>query len=80
SSSLSIKAMLFLEDNNGDDAFDFHEKGYLIIYIDSNQVDVTSRASILIEIRPEKSAALTIEFVIPANLPASSDNTYIPIV
>jgi len=78
-SSLYIKAKLFLENNNGDDAFDFHEKGYLVIYIDSGNAIVKSRAQILIEIRPEKSAPLTIEFVVPPNLPASSTNTYIPV-
>ncbi len=80
-SDLDIRAMLFLEENNGDDAFDFFEKGYLVIWIDTNDVNVTSRAEVLIEIRPEKSAPLTIEFVVPPNLPATSgsEKVYIPL-
>lgn len=70
-------AQLFLEENNKDDAFDFFEKGYLIIKLDST-LELTSRCEVHIEIRPEKGAPLLISFIIPANLPAGTH--YITVV
>jgi flagellin FlaB len=61
-------AWLFLEENNKDDAFDFFEKGYLIIKLDSG-LGVTSRCIVDIEVRPERGAPLTLSFIVPANLP-----------
>ena len=73
-----VNATLFLEANNGDDAFDFYEKGYLIINTSSLTTSITARDQITIEIRPEKSAPLTVEFVVPANLPEGTK--YITVV
>jgi len=64
-------AWLFLEENNKDDAFDFFEKGYLIIKLDSS-LGVTSRCSVDIEVRPERGAPLTLSFIVPANLPTGT--------
>jgi flagellin FlaB len=61
-------AWLFLEENNKDDAFDFFEKGYLIIKL-SSDLGVTSRCIVDIEVRPERGAPLTLSFIVPANLP-----------
>lgn len=67
-----IDATLFLEDNNGDDAFDFNEKGYLVIKLGTGY-EASPRDNILIEIRPEKHAPLSIEFIVPENLPMGND-------
>lgn len=74
---ISATAQLFLEENNKDDAFDFFEKGYLVIKLDPN-LDLTSRCEVYIEVRPEKGAPLTINFIIPANLPTGKH--YITVV
>lgn len=74
---INATAQLFLEENNKDDAFDFFEKGYLVIKLDPS-LDLTSRCEVYIEIRPEKGAPLTINFIIPANLPTG--NHYITVV
>lgn len=79
SNSTPVQAKLFLENNDGDEAFNFYEKGYLIIRINSTYVSVQSRAEVVIEIRPERSAPLTVEFVVPANLPQGT-NVYITVV
>jgi len=71
SSSRTVDAWLFLEENNGDDAFDFFEKGYLIIKVNSS-LEITSRCTVDIEVRPERGAPLTVSFIVPANLPTGT--------
>ena len=61
-------AVLVVDNDNGDDSLDFFEKGYLIIDLDPSQRAVP-RDNVLIEIRPEKSAPLTIEFTVPEAIP-----------
>ena len=70
-SGRSVDAWLFLEENNGDDAFDFFEKGYLIIKVNSS-LEITSRCTVDIEVRPERGAPLTVSFIVPANLPTGT--------
>ena len=70
-SSRAVDAWLFLEENNKDDAFDFFEKGYLIIKIASS-LGITSRCTVDIEVRPERGAPLTVSFIVPANLPTGT--------
>ncbi|RLC33219.1 MAG: hypothetical protein DRZ76_04585 [Candidatus Nealsonbacteria bacterium] len=70
-STTDSKAVLVVENDNGDDSLDFFEKGYLIIELDSSQ-RAAPRDNILIEIRPEKSAPLTIEFTVPEAIPADA--------
>jgi len=70
-SSRNVDAWLFLEENNKDDAFDFFEKGYLIIKIASS-LGITSRCTVDIEVRPERGAPLTVSFIVPANLPTGT--------
>ncbi|MCS7095820.1 MAG: hypothetical protein N3F10_07460 [Candidatus Bathyarchaeota archaeon] len=60
------KAVLFIQNTNGDDALDSAEKGYLVIKLSSA---APARTHIIVEIRPEKSAPLTVEFFVPESLP-----------
>jgi len=64
-------AVLIVENDNGDDSLDFFEKGYLIIVLGTGH-RAEPRDNILIEIRPEKSAPLTIEFTVPEAIPADA--------
>ena len=64
-------AVLVIENDNDDDSLDFFEKGYLIITLHAYQ-RAFPRDNVLIEIRPEKSAPLTIEFTVPEAIPADS--------
>mgnify|MGYP000218034454 FL=1 len=64
-------AVLVIENSNGDDALHHYEKGFLIIVMDRND-EASVRDEVVIEIRPEKSAPLTIEFTIPEALPENS--------
>jgi archaellin len=68
-------ATLVIENDNSDDSLDFFEKGYLIVGLNAIQRAIP-RDNILIEIRPEKSAPLTIEFTVPEAIPA---NAYVTI-
>jgi len=60
------KAKLFIQNTNGDDALDSDEKGYMVIRLSS---EASSRTHIIVEIRPEKSAPLTVDFYVPESLP-----------
>ncbi|MEM0096478.1 MAG: archaellin/type IV pilin N-terminal domain-containing protein [Candidatus Bathyarchaeia archaeon] len=60
------KAVLFIQNSNGDEALDSAEKGFLVIHL---QQPATSRTHIIVEVRPEKSAPLTVEFFVPESLP-----------
>ena len=60
------KAKLFIQNTNGDDALDAAEKGYLVICLST---DAPARTHIIVEIRPEKAAPLTVEFFVPESLP-----------
>ena len=60
-------AVLFIENSDGDDSMDAQEKGLLIIYLaDNDQAD--KRENVFVEIRPEKGAPLSIEFIVPSEL------------
>jgi flagellin-like protein len=72
---VETKAVLVVENDNHDDSLDFFEKGYLIIELDASQ-RAFPRDNVLIEVRPEKSAPLTIEFTVPEAIPA---NAYVTI-
>jgi len=68
---VETKAVLVVENDNNDDSLDFFEKGYLIIELDESQ-RAAPRDNVLIEIRPEKSAPLTVSFTVPEAIPANS--------
>ncbi|MBC7112723.1 MAG: hypothetical protein H5T34_01655 [Candidatus Methanomethyliales bacterium] len=65
-------AVLVIANDNGDNSLDFFEKGYLIICLATGNHTAEPRDNILIEIRPEKTAPLTISFTIPEAIPANS--------
>jgi len=61
-------ACLAIENSNGDESLDSAEKGYLIITL--NAADCAAvRTAIVVEIRLEKTAPLSIEFNIPEAMP-----------
>ena len=68
-------AVLVIVNDNKDDSLDFYEKGYLVIQLGANH-RAYPRENIVIEIRPEKSAPLTIEFTVPEAVPP---NAYITV-
>jgi flagellin FlaB len=62
----SNHAALFIQNSNGDEALDSSEKGFLVI---SLETPANSRDHIVVEIKPEKAAPLTIDFYVPESLP-----------
>ena len=63
--------VLLIENSNGDEALSYYEKGYLLIILDLEN-KAPAREDVVVEIRPEKGAPLTIEFVVPEALPSNS--------
>jgi len=63
------RAELFVENSNNDDSLNTQEKGYLVICMRSNE-EAVKRDHVFIEIRPEKGAPLSVEFVVPSELEA----------
>lgn len=63
----STNTKLFIGNNDGDSSLDYYEKGFLVFYFAS-----TNRAAegehIFVDIRPEKGAPSSIEFVVPQQL------------
>jgi len=62
-------AELFIGNSDGDSSLDYNEKGYLVISISAGE-EALEREHIFVEIRPEKGAPLTIEFIVPPQLTA----------
>ncbi len=65
------KAVLYIQNSNGDQALDSAEKGYLVISLNDEDAAI-ARAQINAEIRLEKTAPLSIEFTIPESMPQSA--------
>ena len=61
------RAELFIGNSDGDSSLDYDEKGFLAFNLGSSNT-AAERESVFIEIRPEKGAPLTIEFIIPPQL------------
>ncbi|MGQ9539166.1 MAG: archaellin/type IV pilin N-terminal domain-containing protein [Candidatus Bathycorpusculaceae bacterium] len=61
----SGNATLFIQNSNGDEALDSNEKGYLVVHLSSA---ASARTHIVVEIKPEKAAPLTIDFYVPESL------------
>lgn len=61
-------AVLAIENSNNDESLNSDEKGYLIITLDSSDVAAV-RELIIVEIRLEKTAPLSMEFRIPESMP-----------
>jgi flagellin FlaB len=60
-------ATLFIQNSNEDEALDSNEKGYLIVHLSTA---AGARTHIVVEIKPEKAAPLTIDFYVPESLQA----------
>ena len=62
------KAQLFIGNSNGDESLDAFEKGYLVINLgEANAAAV--REHIIVEVRLEKTAPLSLEFTMPESMP-----------
>jgi len=66
-SGLSTVAVLAIGNSNGDESLNADEKGYLIVTLDTEYCAAV-RANIVVEIRLEKTAPLSMEFNIPASM------------
>ena len=65
------KAQLFIGNSNGDESLDAFEKGYLVINLgDTNAAAV--REHIIVEVRLEKTAPLSLEFTMPESMPKNT--------
>jgi len=64
---ISTGANLFIGNSDNDTSLDYDEKGYLIFYFASAD-QAEEREHIFIEIRPEKGAPISIEFIVPPQL------------
>jgi flagellin FlaB len=65
------QAQLFIENTDGDESLQSFEKGYLILSFSPEQAALV-REAIIVEIRLEKTAPLTIEFTVPEAMPKDS--------
>jgi len=59
------RARLFIKNTNGDYALDSNEKGFLIIKLSTA---ASARTHVVVEIKPEKAAPLTVDFYVPESL------------
>jgi len=66
-SGLSTVAVLAIGNSNGDESLNADEKGYLIVTLDTEYCAAV-RANIVVEIRLEKTAPLSIQFNIPVSM------------
>ena len=60
-------AALFIGASDGDSSLDYNEKGFMVIRLNPAYA-ADERDHVFVEIRPEKGAPLTIEFIIPPQL------------
>ena len=63
----ATNATLFIGNSDADSSLDYDEKGFLFIKLNSNE-GAAEREHVFVEIRPEKGAPLTVEFIIPPQL------------
>ena len=61
------QAQLFIGNSDTDMSLDYDEKGFLVFALGTDNT-AKQREHVFIEIRPEKGAPLTIEFIIPPQL------------
>jgi archaellin len=60
-------ARLFIGDSNNNTSLDFFEKGYLVFYLANGDAGVPGE-HITVQVRPENSAPMSTDFVVPAQL------------
>ena len=70
-----VAAVLAIENSNNDESLNSDEKGYLIMTLSSTYL-ASVRDKIVVEIRLERTAPLSIEFNIPSSIP---QNTWITV-
>jgi archaellin len=63
----ATNATLFIGNSDDDSSHDYNEKGFLLIKLSSSE-GAAEREHIYIEVRPEKGAPLTVEFIVPPQL------------
>jgi flagellin FlaB len=63
----ATNATLFIGNSDADSSLDYNEKGFLMIKLSSNE-GAAEREHIYLEIRPEKGAPLTVDFIVPPQL------------
>jgi flagellin FlaB len=63
----NTNSTLFVGNSNGDTSLGYGEKGYLVVYLASDD-QASSGESVFIEIRPEKGAPLSVEFIVAPEL------------
>jgi len=64
-------ALLIVENSDGDEALDASEKGFLVLLL-GEQYKARPRSIVTVEIRVERSAPLTVEFMVPESLTADA--------
>ena len=62
------EAKLYIENTNGDESLDAFEKAYMLVHLFTGD-EAAVRTAIVIEVRLEKTAPLSIEFTIPESMP-----------
>lgn len=68
---IAVNATLFIGNSNGDESLDAFEKGYLVINLgDANAAAI--RAQVIVEVRLEKTAPLSLEFTMPESMPKNT--------
>jgi flagellin FlaB len=60
-------AKLFIGNSDADSSLDYDEKGFLVLIL-SSSAGAAEREHVWLEIRPEKGAPLTVDFIVPPQL------------
>jgi flagellin FlaB len=63
----ATNATLFIGNSDSDSSLDYNEKGFLLIKLNANE-GAAEREHVYVEIRPERGAPLTIDFIVPPQL------------
>lgn len=69
--SLTTGITFAIANNNGDEALNSGEEGYILVAFGPGD-EAVSRTEISLEVRIQGSATVTLEFTLPASLPANS--------
>jgi len=61
------EADLFIGNSDSDSSLDYDEKGYMVLKLDPVNA-AAEREHVFIEVRPERGAPLSLEFIVPSEL------------
>jgi archaellin len=61
------RAELFIGNSDSDSSLDYDEKGYVVLKLDPVNA-AAEREHVFIEVRPERGAPLSMEFIVPSEL------------